>query len=63
MTDQPVWRKAKASGPEQGACIELADLANVVGLRDSKAPEMGHLNLSRSALAELLGRVNETSRE
>ncbi|WP_253883957.1 DUF397 domain-containing protein [Actinomadura rupiterrae] len=63
MTDQPVWRKATASGPEESACVELADLTGVVGLRDSKAPELGHLSLSRSALAELLGRVSETSHE
>ncbi|MEV5572982.1 DUF397 domain-containing protein [Spirillospora sp. NPDC052269] len=63
MTDQPVWRKAKASGPEQGACIELADLTTAVGLRDSKAPGVGHLSLSRSALADLIGRVRGASNE
>ncbi|WP_084339035.1 DUF397 domain-containing protein [Actinomadura oligospora] len=63
MTDQLVWRKAKASGPEESACVELADLVDVVGVRDSKAPELGHLTLSRSAFAELLGSLGRSSHE
>ncbi|MEV4252149.1 DUF397 domain-containing protein [Spirillospora sp. NPDC049652] len=57
MTEKVAWRKSKASGPEQGDCVELADLVGVVGIRDSKAAERGHLVLSRSALADLLRRV------
>ncbi|MEV4252147.1 DUF397 domain-containing protein [Spirillospora sp. NPDC049652] len=58
-----VWRKSSYSGTEQSECVELADLVDVVGLRDSKAPEMGHLTLSRSALAELLGSLGKSPHE
>ncbi|MFC5181714.1 DUF397 domain-containing protein [Actinomadura harenae] len=57
MSERPTWRKAKASGPEEGACVELADLAAVVGIRDSKDPGAGHLRLSREALASLFREV------
>ncbi|MFC5181715.1 DUF397 domain-containing protein [Actinomadura harenae] len=62
MTDF-VWRKSSYSGTEQGECVEVADLFGAVGVRDSKAPEAGHLHLSRSALAVLFGRVEEASHE
>ncbi|WP_084339033.1 DUF397 domain-containing protein [Actinomadura oligospora] len=63
MNDEAVWRKSSYSGTEQGECVELAGLAGVVGVRDSKAPHAGHLSLSCSALAELFGRVREASNE
>ncbi|MEV5572980.1 DUF397 domain-containing protein [Spirillospora sp. NPDC052269] len=61
MTRPAIWRKSSRSGTEQGECVELASLAHGIGLRDSKAPEAGYLSLSRSGLAELLGRVSEVS--
>ncbi|MFI0372669.1 DUF397 domain-containing protein [Actinomadura sp. 1N219] len=30
------WRKSSHSGPEQGDCVEVADLPSGVGVRDSK---------------------------
>ncbi|MEV5572979.1 DUF397 domain-containing protein [Spirillospora sp. NPDC052269] len=63
MGDPSVWRKSSHSGTEQSECVELADLVGGVGLRDSNAPEAGHLTLSRSALAELLERVSEVFHE
>jgi uncharacterized protein DUF397 len=35
----PVWRKSSRSGTEQGACVEMADLAGNIGVRDSKDPD------------------------
>ena len=32
----PVWRKSSRSGTEQSTCVEVADLAPVIGVRDSK---------------------------
>lgn len=55
MTTSPVWRKSRRS--TQGTsdqCVEVADLDGRVGVRDSKAPDAGHLVLSRGAFAELL---------
>jgi hypothetical protein len=37
--------------------VELADLTTTVGVRDSKAPNSGHLTVSRSALATLFGEI------
>ncbi|WP_084337835.1 DUF397 domain-containing protein [Actinomadura oligospora] len=55
-----VWRKSSYSGAgsSAGDCVEMADLgASAVGVRDSKAPEGGHLSVSRVALAGLVRRV------
>ncbi|MFG2002874.1 DUF397 domain-containing protein [Spirillospora sp. NPDC048911] len=55
-----VWRKGSRSGGlNDDACVEVARLASAIGVRDSKAPEGGHLKLeSRSfgALVELAKR-------
>ncbi len=51
--DMPRWRKSSYSGENGGACIELADLATVVGVRDSKDPEGPHLTVTRENLATL----------
>ncbi|GAA2600827.1 DUF397 domain-containing protein [Actinomadura fulvescens] len=51
------WRKSSYSDGEQGACVELARLALAVGVRDSRAPESGHLTMSVKSFAELVVRV------
>jgi hypothetical protein len=58
MTDlsRAVWRKSTRSGGE-GSCVELADLATAVGVRDSKDPSGPALVFDRTELADLLGRV------
>jgi hypothetical protein len=35
----PVWRKSSRSGTQQGACVEVADLARNIAVRDSKNPD------------------------
>lgn len=57
MTTIPQWRKAKASGDNGGQCVEVADLGDSIGVRDSKNPDGPHLELSRSELADLLTAV------
>ncbi|TDD61120.1 DUF397 domain-containing protein [Actinomadura darangshiensis] len=32
------WRKSSRSGHEGGACVEVADVAEVIAVRDSKDP-------------------------
>ncbi|TYK51515.1 DUF397 domain-containing protein [Actinomadura decatromicini] len=43
------WRKSSYSGHEGGNCVEVADLARVIGVRDSKDPNGPKLALSPSA--------------
>ncbi|GAA2629749.1 DUF397 domain-containing protein [Actinomadura fulvescens] len=49
-----VWRKARRSNDTGGDCVELARLAEGVGLRDSKDPDGPKLTLTHNALADLL---------
>lgn len=44
------WRKASRSGENGGNCVELADVAGVVAVRDSKDPDGPVLLLTRTAL-------------
>ncbi|WP_433466123.1 DUF397 domain-containing protein [Spirillospora sp. CA-128828] len=52
------WRKSTRS-EDHGNCVELAALPRVVGIRDSKAPDAGHLTLTTRAFAELLDRAKQ----
>ncbi|MBW8482327.1 DUF397 domain-containing protein [Actinomadura parmotrematis] len=56
MNSGPVWRKSSRSA-EGTNCIELARLSEGTGLRDSKAPNAGHLTLDRPSLASLVKTV------
>lgn len=52
------WRKSSYSGGlNDDACVELARLADEIGIRDSKDPEGGRLEVRREAFAALLVRV------
>jgi hypothetical protein len=52
------WRKSRHSANSgQEGCVELARLTPAIGVRDSKAPEAGHLALSPTIAAELIARV------
>lgn len=50
------WRKSRRSSGT-GNCVELADGAHTVLIRDSKHPEGGHLTVSPSAFAGLRSRI------
>ncbi|KAB2371229.1 DUF397 domain-containing protein [Actinomadura montaniterrae] len=59
MSD-PVWRKSSRSGSGAGGgqdCVEIAFLAGGRGIRDSKAPDAGHLVISPDDFAQLIYRV------
>ncbi|WP_083982224.1 DUF397 domain-containing protein [Actinomadura hibisca] len=47
------WRKSSYSGAEGDNCVELASTPCAVAIRDSKAPEAGHLTMSRDEFARL----------
>ncbi|HEU5026946.1 MAG TPA: DUF397 domain-containing protein [Spirillospora sp.] len=57
MTPPPAWRKASRSSTTGGDCVEVAHIGGVIGMRDSKAPEAGHLTLSPDNFAQLIERV------
>lgn len=57
MSSNPAWRKSTYSGVQEGNCVEVADLGDTVGLRDSKAPDAGHLTVSATCFADLVARV------
>ncbi|WP_329521372.1 DUF397 domain-containing protein [Spirillospora sp. NBC_01491] len=40
-----VWRKSRRSN-NGGECVEVADLATGIGVRDSKNPGAGHLTFT-----------------
>jgi Domain of unknown function (DUF397) len=56
-SDPITWRKSSYSGSEGGTCVELADLATAVGIRDSKNPDGPKLVIGRHALCSLVTRV------
>ncbi|MFI0355227.1 DUF397 domain-containing protein [Actinomadura sp. 9N407] len=56
------WRKSRHSGGGGAGgqeCVELASLNEGIGLRDSKAPDAGHLTLPAASFAELLDLVKQ----
>ncbi|RAY12836.1 DUF397 domain-containing protein [Actinomadura craniellae] len=65
MSVQVMWRKSSRSGGSSGQtdCVEVAALTGSIGIRDSKAPEAGHLRLSNEDFAALIASVkhNEPS--
>ncbi|MGI5324192.1 DUF397 domain-containing protein [Actinomadura nitritigenes] len=54
---QPLWRKASRSSTTGGDCVEVAHIGGAIGMRDSKAPEAGHLAVSYKGFAQLIDRV------
>ncbi|MEW2357389.1 DUF397 domain-containing protein [Spirillospora sp. NPDC029432] len=52
------WKKSTHSGGvNDEQCVELARLAQGVGVRDSKNPDGGHLALRADNLAALLHQI------
>ena len=52
------WRKSSYSGGlNDDACVEVARIGRSVGVRDSKNPEVGRLEVAPVGFAGLLARV------
>ncbi|GAA4321525.1 DUF397 domain-containing protein [Actinomadura luteofluorescens] len=52
------WRKSSQSVEGTSSqCVELAALSGGVGVRDSKAPEAGHLTFDRRDFRALLAEL------
>lgn len=45
------WRKSSYSGGAQQACVEVGVAPGIVGVRDTKNREAGHLAVTRTAWA------------
>jgi len=52
-----IWRKSSRSTTQGGACVEVARLGGVVGVRDSKNPAAAHLALDTDSFSALLARI------
>jgi len=50
------WRKSTFSGGNSD-CVEVAHTQAVVGIRDTKNPEAGHLVVPRSAWAAFVATI------
>ncbi|WP_329813961.1 DUF397 domain-containing protein [Streptomyces sp. JV185] len=48
------WFKSSYSGGSGTECVEVADLASVIGVRDSKRPRKARLMVQRSAWTEFV---------
>jgi Domain of unknown function (DUF397) len=53
------WRKAIRSSGSGNDCVELATVANLVAVRDSKHPDRHTLLFSRSALQQLVEEIRD----
>ncbi|WP_153532013.1 DUF397 domain-containing protein [Actinomadura macrotermitis] len=51
------WRKSSHSGGQGGNCVEVADLTNAIGIRDSKDPHGPKLVLRAAAWRALAARL------
>ncbi|RAY15587.1 DUF397 domain-containing protein [Actinomadura craniellae] len=54
----PQWRKStRSGGTDDSACVEVADLGEAIGVRDSKDPEGPKLALPAESFTAFLSRV------
>jgi hypothetical protein len=51
------WRKSSYSEANTPDCVEIAELDGVVGIRDSKHWERGHLTVSGEGFRSLVERA------
>jgi hypothetical protein len=50
------WRTSSYTG-QQGACVEVADLATCIGIRDTKDRSGPVLHFDRTAIKDLAARI------
>jgi hypothetical protein len=51
------WRKSTHSGAHENECVEVAELTDHIGIRDSKNPAAGHIALTRQHFTSLLAQL------
>ncbi|WP_368367242.1 DUF397 domain-containing protein [Actinomadura sp. WMMA1423] len=52
-----IWRKSSRSTSTGGECVEVADLGEGIGLRDSKDPVGGHLVVTPESFGALIAEL------
>lgn len=58
----PVWRKSSYSTEQEfGTCVEVAELGEQLGVRDSKNPGQPHLTFSRESWSAFVGAIKSSS--
>ncbi|WP_243723336.1 DUF397 domain-containing protein [Actinomadura sp. 7K507] len=57
--DDVTWRKSRRSNDQGGECVELAALAEGVGVRDSKDPGGPKLHIDPAAFRALLANLKQ----
>jgi hypothetical protein len=55
---QTAWRKSSYSGSNGGDCVEVADLAPHIGIRDSKKPGGAVLTVSRARFEDFINSLS-----
>ncbi|MGV9450153.1 DUF397 domain-containing protein [Streptomyces sp. NPDC003635] len=54
METNLTWRKSSYSGDTGGDCVEVADLAPLIAIRDSKHPTHGVLTVTPDCFARFV---------
>lgn len=58
------WRKSSQSGGvEDKQCVELGQLAQGIGVRDSKNPHAGHITLTATEFAGLVNAIKHAPQQ
>lgn len=56
------WRKSSASGTNGENCVEVAALPDsLIAIRDSKAPDAGHVEITRRIFGRLASKIKDDS--
>ncbi|MFC4053525.1 DUF397 domain-containing protein [Actinomadura syzygii] len=58
-----VWRKSTRSGNNGGNCVEIANLGDLIAMRDSKDPEGPKLILTRTHWRSLAAHLKASERD
>ncbi|WP_439676668.1 DUF397 domain-containing protein [Embleya sp. MST-111070] len=54
------WRKSSHSGNNGGDCVEVATAVDTIPVRDSKAPDLGHLTITTTSWSTMLTTLHTT---
>jgi hypothetical protein len=58
--DGVIWKKSRRSGPNGGDCVEVADLRDSIGVRDSKDAAGPVLRFDRDAWRSFVAGLHDT---
>ena len=61
MADEHLWKRSSYSDQQGGSCIEIAELTNQIGIRDSKDKAGPALLVSAASWTSFIGLVQSAS--